>query len=569
MESCKASADKDKRKCDDDEPDPDPTTKKLKTSSGSGVHIAEPTGTTTSSPPQPNPESGPTATEHHSEHIHEENVEFQTQEDQPKSPPPSPPKSKPFKSKPSSSKKSSQKPAVVTWLDDDEDVNGNEWFDQLASAQIQDDEASKVEDSTFEFTHKIKHTLNVKKMTKRELRRIKNDAFILLKDKSANAAELEYHLENIARAMSSEFDWTNPDILRVGGHDNKNRQYITDWTKPLPVIRKPHGTSEIPFQFFFNKDLELLMHGASSKMKYATSITFTPAASYQNPAIEEAAIHQKIFIKQQVIYDRDAELGIHHWYDKRKNWYKYKLSQKSREQVTSDLRIMAVISVSGSKKYDYTFLSAITVRRHDNQIYSFSEADFPDLSLNDIEDLYLIKLQGKLQHLSTDLQYAFSAAICHFIRRTIIKERVEDLQLGVESYQQKLNLVEPIMFLENNRDAQYTMKKYPVFGFVYRSATHTIHFMSFHEIHKFCDDTLKNVRDGLVLRVRDHELKKSTRWTHNELKQVMQFILKIERRLYRRDQIRRLESYVGGCPPFPIRLYQRTNPEFTKFNKGG
>ncbi|PWA38286.1 hypothetical protein CTI12_AA582250 [Artemisia annua] len=44
-----------------------------------------------------------------------------------------------------------------------------------------------------------------------ELRRIGNDAFNLLKERSKSALELEYHLENIERAMSNDMDWLNPE----------------------------------------------------------------------------------------------------------------------------------------------------------------------------------------------------------------------------------------------------------------------------------------------------------------------------------------------------------------------
>ena len=44
-----------------------------------------------------------------------------------------------------------------------------------------------------------------------ELRRIDNDAFNLLKERYKSALELEYHLENIERAMSNDMDWLNPE----------------------------------------------------------------------------------------------------------------------------------------------------------------------------------------------------------------------------------------------------------------------------------------------------------------------------------------------------------------------
>ncbi|GKG39466.1 hypothetical protein Tco_0463611, partial [Tanacetum coccineum] len=71
------------------------------------------------------------------------------------------------------------------------------------------------------------------------------------------------------------------------------------------------------------------------------------------------------------------------------------------------------------KWYDYGHLEEIEVRREDQKLYKFKEGDFPRLNLRDIEDMLLLLI---------------------FTRRVVILKRVEDLQLGVESYQKKLNI---------------------------------------------------------------------------------------------------------------------------------
>ena len=68
-----------------------------------------------------------------------------------------------------------------------------------------------VDGSTLEHAKILQERFRVKKMTKSELKRIKNDAFLLLKNSSESAIEVEYHLENIARAMSNNMDWLNPE----------------------------------------------------------------------------------------------------------------------------------------------------------------------------------------------------------------------------------------------------------------------------------------------------------------------------------------------------------------------
>jgi hypothetical protein len=188
-----------------------------------------------------------------------------------------------------------------------------------------------------------------------------------------------------------------------------------------------------------------------------------------------------------------------------------------------------------------------------------SEADFPRLLLNDIEDMYLLKVQGKLCNLPKEMQLAFITALLIYMRHIIIKERVEDLQLGVESYQKKLNLTKPNLYdvPDLQHLAQYTLIRHPAFGFTYRSVNGHNCFMGYEEIHKFCDETLKFVRDGIKSRLNDIALGKSKRWNTNEARDARRFINRIENRLKRRDQFRRLESYVGGRPGFPVLTFQR------------
>ncbi|GKC37692.1 hypothetical protein Tco_1050076 [Tanacetum coccineum] len=71
------------------------------------------------------------------------------------------------------------------------------------------------------------------------------------------------------------------------------------------------------------------------------------------------------------------------------------------------------------------------------------EGDFVDLHLNDIEDMLLLVIQHKLFHLNESDIVDFIEALRMFTRSLIIKRQVEDLHLGVESYQKKLNITAP------------------------------------------------------------------------------------------------------------------------------
>ncbi|GKG60728.1 hypothetical protein Tco_0614290, partial [Tanacetum coccineum] len=65
------------------------------------------------------------------------------------------------------------------------------------------------------------------------------------------------------------------------------------------------------------------------------------------------------------------------------------------------------------------------------------------LHLNDIEDMMLLTVQHKLFLLTNSDIVDFTVALRMFTRSLVIKKHVEDLQLGVESYQKKLNITPP------------------------------------------------------------------------------------------------------------------------------
>ncbi|GJX26625.1 hypothetical protein Tco_0232921 [Tanacetum coccineum] len=61
--------------------------------------------------------------------------------------------------------------------------------------------------------------------------------------------------------------------------------------------------------------------------------------------------------------------------------------------------ILSVISVKVFEKYGYNYLREIILRRADYQEYKISEKDFKNLYPNDFEDLFLLNIQEKLNHL--------------------------------------------------------------------------------------------------------------------------------------------------------------------------
>nr|GEU30915.1 hypothetical protein [Tanacetum cinerariifolium] len=97
-------------------------------------------------------------------------------------------------------------------------------------------------------------------------------------------------------------------------------------------------------------------------------------------------------------------------------------------------------------------------------------------------------------------------ALRMFIRSLILKRRVEDLQLGVESYQKKLNITKPQKtFLEIEFKKPYTPSHDPL-GILYEELDKQKRVLRADELYKFLDGTLKSVHDEIHHRVLDFRL---------------------------------------------------------------
>nr|GEY13191.1 hypothetical protein [Tanacetum cinerariifolium] len=129
---------------------------------------------------------------------------------------------------------------------------------------------------------------------------------------------------------------------------------------------------------------------------YTTSITKTKATRYEIVGIEDIVSRLWSTIKRA--YDKDATKGIKHWDKRRKLWYRSQMNKFSKNNVYSTQKIL---------------------------------------------DMLLLTVQHKLFHLNESDIVDFIVALRMFTRSLIIKHRVENLQLGVESYQKKLNITPP------------------------------------------------------------------------------------------------------------------------------
>ncbi|GKC26783.1 hypothetical protein Tco_1034077 [Tanacetum coccineum] len=180
----------------------------------------------------------------------------------------------------------------------------------------------------------------------------------------------------------------------------------------------------------------------NKEIRNALSISKLKAAYYPDFGLKELV--SSLWIESERDYDISAAYGISHWWFKRKEFYITRHSAPSdRNAVRSHIRILSVVSLKTFSRYGYTYLQEIVLRRADYKEYKISEADFKKMHPNDFEDMYLLHLQGKLKHLSRADKVHLFNAVNLWIRNIVIRQRVEDLQLGIRSYQTKLNLIQP------------------------------------------------------------------------------------------------------------------------------
>ncbi|GKC19328.1 hypothetical protein Tco_1021478, partial [Tanacetum coccineum] len=156
---------------------------------------------------------------------------------------------------------------------------------------------------------------------------------------------------------------------------------------------------------------------------------------------------------------------------------------------------------------------------------------------------------------------AFNVSLRMFTRSVVIQRRVEDLQLGVESYQKKLNLTKPDTYKSNlRRRDSYTPYSDPR-GFIYENKDTKNRLMRIDELHKFSNGTLDDVRTALNDRLKGIRMEylPQTFWSQRDKVNARAMIQAIDKRLKTRRIMRNLERFVGGRPyGGDLRLLQRT-----------
>nr|GEY31273.1 hypothetical protein [Tanacetum cinerariifolium] len=115
-----------------------------------------------------------------------------------------------------------------------------------------------------------------------------------------------------------------------------------------------------------------------------------------------------MWIQKPIGYDNHALRGVSHWGRKRQQFYGFAVNLESARDVYSKRRIIDVIELKIVEWHNYKHLDWITVRKDDDKLYKFKEGDFKRLRIQDIEDMLLLLVQGKLTNLTVKERFAFN-----------------------------------------------------------------------------------------------------------------------------------------------------------------
>ncbi|GKA86200.1 hypothetical protein Tco_0807911 [Tanacetum coccineum] len=161
--------------------------------------------------------------------------------------------------------------------------------------------------------------------------------------------------------------------------------------------------------------------------------------------------------------------------------------------------------------------------------------------------MLLLLVQQKLTNLTIDEWYDFNVALRMFTKRIVIQRRMEDLHLGVESYQKKLNLTKPDTFRPDLRKRiAYTAYSDPQ-GVIYVDPNNRNRLMR-------TNSALYDITSGLRM---DYVPKR--KWSNLDKRRARVMIHDINKQLFQRRLMRNLEKFIGGREyEKDLRLLERT-----------
>ncbi|GJW35984.1 hypothetical protein Tco_0058904 [Tanacetum coccineum] len=174
----------------------------------------------------------------------------------------------------------------------------------------------------------------------------------MLRQRCTLGDEHQYHIDQIKNFLKSDIVWESRKEILVSPHPRKT----------TPLVHSCQKDPEAPALSLINQDL-LWVNKCVRK--------FNPYARY----------------------------GVEHWKNPHaKIFYirKQKEPGKPKEEVYSNSKIIQVVKTYWELGHEHKFITEIVARRANKYLVSITEPDYKNLNKNDIEDIYLLIMNGKV-----------------------------------------------------------------------------------------------------------------------------------------------------------------------------
>ncbi|GKB54076.1 hypothetical protein Tco_0904829 [Tanacetum coccineum] len=213
---------------------------------------------------------------------------------------------------------------------------------------------------------------------------------------------------------------------------------------------------EAPLLSLINQDLLYLKKGSSGPKKIVLSLHKFPAIIFNDDDIKERT--SRSVNKCVKKFNPYARYGVEYWKNPlTKIFYirKQKEPGKPKEVIYSNSKIIQVIKTYWELVHEYKFITEIVARRANKCIVSITEPDYKNLIKNDIEDMYLLIMNGNVpDYAETGLLWSLSVFIRSssleglrsfnndvkygYIQRDLTNDEVEYLKLLEEEIEVRL-----------------------------------------------------------------------------------------------------------------------------------
>ncbi|GKA90041.1 hypothetical protein Tco_0811853 [Tanacetum coccineum] len=210
----------------------------------------------------------------------------------------------------------------------------------------------------------------------------------MLRQRCTSRDEHQYHINQMKNFLKSDIVWESRKEILISLHPQKT----------TPLVQSCQRDPEALTLSLTNQDLLYLKKGSSGPEKIVLSL------------------HKFLVI---IFNDDDIEEQTSRWNPHAKIFYikKQKEPGKPKEEVYSNSKIIQVIKTYWELGHEHKFITEIVTRRVNECIMLITEPDYKNLIKNDIEDMYLLIMNGKVpDYVETGLLWSLSV----FIRSSVI-----------------------------------------------------------------------------------------------------------------------------------------------------